>query len=374
MYNAPALNMYSTPTQLFPLDPQYPDPQVIALAAERLRAGGLVAFPTETVYGLGANAFDEQAIERIFEVKRRPSYDPLIVHIASIEQLDAVASDVPELARRFAEGFWPGPLTLVLKKRPRVAANVSSGMDTVAVRMPDHKIPLALIEASGVPVAAPSANLFTRPSPTLAQHVLDDLDGHVDIVLDGGSTLIGLESTVLDLTGTTPSVLRPGGVPLEVLRQVVPDIELGRRLVETKRGAAMPSPGMLARHYSPSVRFLLFTGSSERYLEVVTVLTGNGIRVGLMAFDEDAVKFAGVVIEMALLGSETDQAAIGQNLFARMRELEKKNVDVIVMRAMKLHGLGLAIWDRLYRAADGQVHDLDGGVDVDALVSSIMSV
>ena len=366
--------MYSTPTQLFPLDPQNPDPQVIALAAERLRAGGLVAFPTETVYGLGANAFDEQAIERIFEVKRRPSYDPLIVHIASIEQLDAVASDVPELARRFAEGFWPGPLTLVLKKRPRVAANVSSGMDTVAVRMPDHKIPLALIEASGVPVAAPSANLFTRPSPTLAQHVLDDLDGHVDIVLDGGSTLIGLESTVLDLTGTTPSVLRPGGVPLEVLRQVVPDIELGRRLVETKRGAAMPSPGMLARHYSPSVRFLLFTGSSERYLEVVTVLTGNGIRVGLMAFDEDAVKFAGVVIETALLGSETDQAAIGQNLFARMRELEKKNVDVIVMRAMKLHGLGLAIWDRLYRAADGQVHDLDGGVDVDALVSSIMSV
>ena len=363
--------MYSTPTQLFPLDPQYPDPQVIALAAERLRAGGLVAFPTETVYGLGANAFDEQAIERIFEVKRRPSYDPLIVHIASIEQLDAVASDVPELARRFAEGFWPGPLTLVLKKRPRVAANVSSGMDTVAVRMPDHKIPLALIEACGVPVAAPSANLFTRPSPTLAQHVLDDLDGHVDIVLDGGSTLIGLESTVLDLTGTTPGVLRPGGVPLEALRQVVPTLEVGQRFVKSEGVAALSSPGMLAKHYSPSARFLLFTGSSKdtprRYLEVVREIVKRGGRVGLMTFDEDAGKFSGLGVELARLGSESDLTAIGQNLFARMRELEKKNVDLIVMRAVKSQGLGVTIWDRLFRAADGKVYDLDGEVDVDAL-------
>ena len=364
------LNMYSVPTRLFTLDPQNPDPQIIALAAERLRAGGLVAFPTETVYGLGANAFDPHAIERIFEVKRRPSYDPLIVHIASIEQLDAVASDVPGLARRFVEGFWPGPLTLVLKKRPQVAANVSSGMDTVAVRMPDHKIPLALIEASGVPVAAPSANLFTRPSPTLAQHVLDDLDGHVDIVLDGGSTPIGLESTVLDLTGTTPVVLRPGGVPLEALRRLIPNLELGQRFVKSEEKAAMSSPGMLAKHYSPSARFLLFTGSSDRYLEVVLALAGGGFKVGLMTSDEDAPAFSGVKVECVSLGSETDLTAIGQNLFARMRDLEKRNVDLILMRAVKSRGLGLAIWDRLFRAADGQVYDLDGGVDVETLLRS----
>jgi L-threonylcarbamoyladenylate synthase len=202
--------------------------------------------------------------------------------------------------------------------------------------------------------------------------VLDDLDGHVDIVLDGGSTPIGLESTVLDLTGSTPSVLRPGGVALEALRQVVPTLELGQRFVKSEKEAALSSPGMLAKHYSPSARFLLFTGSSEdfaqRYLEAVRYLVKRGGKVGLMIFDEDAAKFSGLDVEVARLGSETDLTAIGQNLFARMRDLEKKNVDTILMRAMRSQGLGVAIWDRLFRAADGKVYELDGEVDVETLL------
>lgn len=367
--------MYSVKTRTLPVDPHHPDPAAISQAVERLRADGLVAFPTETVYGLGANALSVAAVERIFEVKKRPSYDPVIVHLAAIAQIERVARDVPPLAYELARQFWPGPLTLVLKKGPQVAPNVSAGMDTVAVRMPDHRIPLALVETSGLPVAAPSANLFTRPSPTSARHVLEDLDGHVDVILDGGDCLIGLESTVLDLTGSHPTVLRPGGLSLDLLWERIPDLQTVRRYVETDEGLPMSAPGMLAKHYSPRARLLLFTGDTDRALvrlhDLASALVGQGYRVGVMATAEDAAHFADLTVEMAELGSETDLPQIGRSLFAQMRRLDSLRVDVILVRAPKQEGLGLTIWDRLFRAAEGKVFDLESGVEVGEVVQTL---
>lgn len=367
--------MYSVKTRTFTLDPHHPDPSVIAQAVERLRADGLVAFPTETVYGLGANAFSSVAVGRIFEVKKRPSYDPVIVHLSAIGQIEQVARDVPPLAYELAGEFWPGPLTLVLKKGPQVAPNVSAGMDTVAVRMPNHLIPLALVETSALPVAAPSANLFTRPSPTSARHVLEDLDGHVDVILDGGDCPIGLESTVLDLTGSHPTVLRPGGLDLDLLLERIPDLQTVRRYVETDEGLPMSAPGMLAKHYSPRARLLLFTGQTDRVLarlrDLASALAGMGYRVGVMATEEDSARFADLNLEIAELGSETDLPQIGRSLFAQMRRLDSLRVDVILVRAPAQEGLGLTIWDRLFRAAEGQVFDLNDDVDEIEIVQAI---
>jgi len=367
--------MYSVTTQTLTVDPQNPDPTLVAQAVERLRADGLVSFPTETVYGLGANALSETAVGRIFEVKKRPSYDPVIVHLSSISQVEHVAIHVPALAYELAEKFWPGPLTLVLKKNPSVASNVSVNMDTVAIRMPNHKIPLLLVEMSGLPIAAPSANLFTRPSPTSARHVLEDLDGHVDVVLDGGDCPIGLESTVLDLTTSLPTVLRPGGLEVDLLRQHIADLQILQRYVEIDQEPPVAGPGMLAKHYSPKARLLLFTGNSpnalEQLIDLARSLTLLGNKLGVMTTAEDARHFAGMKLVIAELGSETDLPEIGRNLYAQMRKLDGQHVDAILIRAIRQQGLGITIWDRLFRAAEGQVYDLEGLLDVDAIVRSL---
>jgi len=363
--------MYSVKTQIFTVNAQEPDKAIISYAVEKLGKGGLVAFPTETVYGLGANAFDFEAVSRIFEVKQRPSHDPVIVHVSSISQLDSVACDIPDIAYRLAEEFWPGALTLVLSKHSKIASNVSAGLDTVAVRMPNHKIPLAMIEVSNLLIAAPSANLFTRPSPTTAQHVIDDLGNHVDIVLDGGICSIGLESTVLDLTSSSPTILRPGGVSVESLKKSITNLKLNQHYVDTYNGIAMPSPGMLSKHYSPRASFLLFTGNCEgatrRLLETIAFLVSHGYKIGVMATDEDAGYFSEAGVEVVKLGSENNLSEIGQNLFAQMRNLDKLNVDIILMRAVSSHGLGLAIWDRLIRAAEQHVYDLDEPINIDIM-------
>lgn len=367
--------MYSVRTQVFTLDPQNPDPVIIAQAVERLRADGLVAFPTETVYGLGANAFSPLAVGRIFEVKKRPSYDPVIVHLSAISQIERVAREVPALAYELVQEYWPGPLTLVLKKGPQVAPNVSAGMDTVAVRMPNHRIPLALVETSSLPVAAPSANLFTRPSPTSARHVLEDLDGHVDVILDGGDCPIGLESTILDLTASLPTVLRPGGLSLDLLRERIPDLQIAQRYIKDDEGHAVSAPGMLAKHYSPRARLLLFSGQKDaalaRLRALASALAGRGYRVGVMTTAEDAIQFAGLNLELADLGSADDLPQMGRRLFAQMRRLDSLRVDVILVRAPLQEGLGFTIWDRLFRAAEGQVFNLDKPLDVEEIVQRL---
>jgi L-threonylcarbamoyladenylate synthase len=248
----------------------------------------------------------------------------------------------------------------VLRRRALVPANVAAGRDTVAVRMPNHRVPLDLARVAGVPIAAPSANLFTRPSPTLAQHVLDDLRGRVDLVLDGGPTPIGLESTVLDLTQDPPVVLRPGGVPVEALRMYIPSLTFQPTYLKgNDETANQAAPGMLLKHYSPSAEIILFTGPADRVLAEMRVmaerLIGAGKRVGVMAADEDSGDFAALDVWLATLGARHDLPRVGQRIFASMRELDSQGVDVILVRGLDREGIGLAIWDRLVRAAEGRV-------------------
>jgi L-threonylcarbamoyladenylate synthase len=333
---------------------------VIEIAAEAIRQGRLVAFPTETVYGLGANALDGAAVARIFQAKNRPPSDPVIAHLASGQQLQQVAAQIPTLAWRLAEHFWPGPLTLVLWRQPHVPANLSAGLNTVAVRVPSHPVAQALLQATQLPIGAPSANLFARPSPTTAQHVLEDLGGRIDLILDGGSTPIGLESTVVDLTQPVPVILRPGGLQVEILRQIIPELELSSKSLELETPS--PSPGMLLKHYSPSAEIRLFTGPFTQMIAHMQAharqLLALGKRVGLMLSLEDYLHFAQLPVEFALLGSESDLAQLAASLFAAMRTLDKKQVEVILVRDYGREGLGLAVWDRLLRAAEGRVIDV----------------
>jgi len=341
-------------TQVWPVDPQQPDPQTLARAGAVLRAGGLVAFPTETVYGLGAHALDPAAVARIFTAKGRPAHDPLIVHLADPTDLPRVARQVPDLAWRLWERFAPGPLTLVLPRHPAVPAAVTAGRDTVAVRIPAHPVALGLIRAAGVPVAAPSANKFGHTSPTTAQHVLDDLGGAVDVVLDAGPTPVGVESTILDLTQDPPVLLRPGGVPREAL-----EAALGQpvRLAGTAATAAeVRAPGMLPRHYAPRVPLWLFDGprdwAREALWQTAAQLTrGQGQRVAALVPREDAVRLRSLGVQVADLGPETDLEAVARALFAGLRALEAAAPDVILARTVGEADLGLAIADRLRRAA-----------------------
>lgn len=349
-------------TIVLPVDAENPEPAVIAHAAEVIRRGELVAFPTETVYGLGANALDADAVAKIFAAKQRPAADPLIVHLATLDQLGEVAAELPVLAYELAEAFWPGPLTLVLRRQPIVPPNVSAGRDTVAVRMPAHPVARALCAAAGVPIAAPSANMFTRPSPTQAAHVLEDLNGRIAMVLDGGATHIGLESTVLDLTQSPPQLLRPGGAPLEALRRFLPNLTFTPRYVETHTDEAQAAPGMLLKHYSPHAELRLFVGAPERALarlvDVARSAQASGRRVGVLAPDEDSAMLADLGAFVPL-GPQDDLAQIARQVFAAMRTLDAQGVDLILARGVGHAGLGLAIWDRLVRAAEGHVIDAD---------------
>lgn len=349
-------------TRVIRVDPRRLDPAAIQTAADVIRHGGLVAFATETVYGLGANAFDAEAVGKIFEAKGRPASDPVIVHIAFPDQLLSVVTEVPEVAAQLAREFWPGPLTIVMRRHSNVPPVVSAGRETVAVRMPDHSVPQALIKAVGVPIAAPSANLFAHPSATSARHVLDDLGGRVELILDSGSTTIGLESTVIDLTSATPTILRPGGVPVETLRKFAPTLEVAAHYLRPDSGAVAVSPGLLKKHYSPKAQMRLFTGPFRQVMSAMRqaayMLMAEDKKVGVLVPDEDQRYFADMPVQMVLLGPRADLSQIASNLFAGIRELDKRGVDVILVRGLGNTGLGLAIWDRLMRASEGNVVDV----------------
>src|SRR5688572_834672 len=277
-------------TEVLPLDPRHPAPEGIARAADILRRGGLVAFPTETVYGLGAHALDAAAVRRVFEAKGRPAEDPLIVHIHDIDVLAALTVDRPDTVEALASRFWPGPLTMVLRRSSAVPAEVTAGLETVAIRIPAHPIAFALISAAAIPVAAPSANLFSRPSPTRAAHVLEDLDGRIDLLIDGGSATVGVESTVIDLTTATPSILRPGAVTAEMIQTVLPGVWIRNASVR-EPGAGMKSPGLLSRHYSPRAVLTLYEGPTRAVVERIIADAANAIargqRVAVLLADED---------------------------------------------------------------------------------------
>ncbi len=316
-------------TKIMKINLKTPSKDRIKLAAGIIRNGKLVAFPTETVYGLGANALDAQAVRGIFKAKGRPCDNPIIVHIASEKQLSEVATETPIVAKKLIKKFWPGPLTLVLKKRKHVPYEVTGGLDTVAVRMPANKIALALIKGAGVPIAAPSANLSGKPSPTDAKHVFDDMNGRIDLIIDGGRTLIGVESTVLDLTTNPPRLLRPGKISLEELEQVIGPILTHIGEVEKAR-----SPGMRYRHYAPKAKIIICKDI-------------DNLKKKIKEFKKKKKK-------IAILKLDKNPEKIAKNLFGILREFDKKHIDVILCESLnkiKKKGIGLAVIDRLKRAA-----------------------
>jgi L-threonylcarbamoyladenylate synthase len=333
------------------------DADAIAEAAALLRAGGLVAFPTETVYGLGANALDAEAARRIFVAKGRPAEDPLIVHLADAARLPEVALDLPPAAMLLAERCWPGPLTLVLARSPAVPALVSAGRETVAVRVPGHPVAQALLRAAGLPIAAPSANRFGHTSPTAAEHVLADLGGRIDMVLDGGPTPIGVESTVLDLTGAIPTLLRPGGLSLEALRVLLGEVRV--RSGVARPGMAEISPGLLERHYAPEAELWLAVGPPDAARAWIAARAREhaaaGRRVALLVPDEDAPLLAALGADIETLGPASDPEAVARKLYAALRALDARRPDLILARDLGEQGIARALRDRLSRAASGRV-------------------
>ena len=332
------------------------DPADIAVAAALLQAGELVAFPTETVYGLGGDALSPDAVAAIFAAKGRPAEDPLIVHLADRSELPRVVAEVSPLAERLGAALWPGPLTLILPRGLAVPLLVTSGQATVAVRVPDHPVARALITAADRPLAAPSANRFGHTSPTTAAHVLADLEGRIAAVIDGGPTPIGVESTVLDLTRPIPTLLRPGGVSLERLRELVGDVVVGERVAST---GAMASPGLLERHYAPESLLWLVVGAAPAALAWLRTRAMSelaaGKHVGLLLTDEDAAALADLNADCERLGSRGSPERIAHQLYSALRSLDARRPDIILARDLGEQGLARAVSDRLTRAAAGRI-------------------
>jgi len=345
-------------TRYIQVDPVCPEAEAIEEAGRILRAGGLVAFPTETVYGLGANALDGRAVARIFKAKRRPSDNPVIIHVASLGQVDFLAERVSGSARGLMEAFWPGPLTLVLPAGKVVPDEVTAGLKTVAIRMPDHPVALALIRAAGRPVAAPSANLSGRPSPTAAGHVLHDLNGRIEAVLDGGPAGSGVESTVLDLTSPVPLILRPGGVTPGDLKDILGEVEIDPvAQAGVYKGDSLRSPSMKYTHYATQAPLLLVVGSPEAVAEKIIQFAGeqqaSGRRVGILSYS-DSRDFSSVG-EVIVAGRRDRPETVAAQLYAALRRFDEMRVDLILAEGLEERGVGLAVMNRLKKAADGRI-------------------
>ena len=321
-------------------------------AADIIRNNGTVVFPTETVYGLGANALSGEAVKGIFKAKGRPSDNPLIVHISSMNMLFyLIGSPLSDGAMLLIEKYWPGPLTLIFKKSGKVPYEVTAGLDTVAVRMPDNKIALELIKRSELPIAAPSANLSGKPSPTLPEHAIDDMQGRVDMILCGSKSRIGVESTVLDLSGEKPVVLRPGGVTLEELESILGPVEFDRGSVSE---AEIPkAPGMKYTHYAPDADMIIVRGELDsirnKIQELVSEKTAKGYKVGVLASDETESYYQGC--RVLSLGSRTNTEIIASNVFEKLREFDKLGVDIIFAEALDEKHMGMAVMNRMKKAA-----------------------
>ncbi len=342
-------------TKVVKIDPRNMKDGDFEEAVKLLRADKLVAFPTETVYGLGGNALNPEASAKIYAAKGRPSDNPLIVHIADPKELEVLCTSVPETARRLARKFWPGPLTMILNKSGIVPKSTTGGLDTVAVRLPSHPIARRLIELSGLYIAAPSANASGRPSTTRAEHVIEDLDGRIDMVIDGGSVEIGLESTIVDLTGEIPLILRPGFITIEKLRSVIPEIEYDKAVVshEKNENIVAKAPGMKYRHYAPTGDLTICQGDLEKVIETINVLTSareaEGKRTAVLATSENFDRYSCKIVKS--VGSRNDEEGIAAVLFDILREFDELNVDYIYSESFEESNLGQAIMNRLLKAA-----------------------
>jgi L-threonylcarbamoyladenylate synthase len=336
-------------TKILKVNPKNPNLSQIRKAARIIKSGGLIAFPTETVYGLGANALDAKAVKKIFDAKGRPSDNPLIVHISDVADLGILADHIPKTVFDLIDKFWPGPLTLVLKKSKIVPKIVTGGLDTVAIRMPKNKIAQTLIIQSGTPIAAPSANLAGKPSPTSAKHVIEDLSGRVSMILDGGPTKIGIESTVLDLSTKTPTLLRPGSITLEQLQKILDRVAIHPIIYGKKTKSVHRSPGMKYMHYSPNAKVILVEGSktkvNQKILQLLRYYKEQGLRVGILSTEKnytnsDMTRFIG-----------NNLSVIAANLFKSFREFDSKGIDIVLAQGISHKGLGLGIMNRLGKAA-----------------------
>ncbi|MET3193174.1 L-threonylcarbamoyladenylate synthase [Bacillus sp. OAE603] len=320
-------------------------PQIVD-AAKILQLGQVVAFPTETVYGLGANAFSDEAVQLIFQAKGRPSDNPLIVHIANNNQLDELIEEIPEGAKKLMEAFWPGPLTIILKSKKQVSKFVTAGLSTVGVRMPDHPVALALIEASGLPIAAPSANTSGKPSPTSAKHVFEDLNGRIAGIVDGGSTGVGLESTVIDCSQEVFTILRPGSITPEMIKKVVSNVEVDPATVNETE--APKSPGMKYKHYAPDAQMHLVNGSMEFIHKLIHNAKSEGKKVGILTTEENINQYKADVV--LACGIREDLTTVAAALYDCIRQFNEENVDIIFCESFPYEGIGIAIMNRLWKA------------------------
>ena len=344
-------------TQIYKIDSKAVDHQKMEEAAQLIRSGELVAFPTETVYGLGADALNPQASKKIYAAKGRPSDNPLIVHIAKFEDLEEIAKEVPQEAKKLADAFWPGPLTMIVNKNEKVPYETTGGMDTVAIRMPDHPVALELIRQSGCLIAAPSANTSGRPSPTLAEHVAEDLGGRIPMILDGGEVGIGIESTIIDLTEKIPMILRPGYITKEMLEAVIGTVRTDPGIIAADSTKKPKAPGMKYRHYAPKANLILIDGAKCAVVDKINELTdamhSEGKKVGIIGTDETVASYQG---DMVLsIGAREDEDAIARHLYKLLREFDEADVDVIYSESFATPRIGQAIMNRLLKAAGHQV-------------------
>ncbi|MBQ5954313.1 MAG: threonylcarbamoyl-AMP synthase [Lachnospiraceae bacterium] len=339
------------------------DEEIYREAGAIIREGGLVAFPTETVYGLGGNGLSGASSAKIYAAKGRPSDNPLILHIAGMEELPALVSDIPDAAKRLAEAFWPGPMTLIFRKSSLVPPETTGGLDTVAVRMPSHPAAQRFIRAAGVPIAAPSANLSGRPSPTTAKHVREDLDGRIDMILDGGPADIGLESTIIDVTEETPVILRPGYIGREALETLLGKVELDRAVfAEPAQGVKPKAPGMKYRHYAPKAEMTLVEGAfaAEAILKEAAASARAGRRTGILCSEETKDRYSplaeelgaeGFSLKLFCAGRRSDPESIAHRLFGLLRQFDEDGIEVVWAESFDEGGIGTAVMNRLRKAA-----------------------
>ena len=346
-------------TILATVDAQMPQKQIIEQAGQILKQGGLVAFPTETVYGLGANGLDADACKKIYQAKGRPSDNPLILHIAKKQSLYEIVKQVPQKAEKLIDAFWPGPLTMIFQKKDCVPYEITGGFDTVAVRFPAHAVAQNVIEAAGVPIAAPSANVSGKPSPTRASHVLFDLDGKIDMILDGGSTQVGLESTIIDVSVQIPVLLRPGAVTKEMIEEVIGKIEIDPAILSQSDENCLPkAPGMKYTHYAPKANVILVQGQDlaavqKRIKELVKEDLRLGKEVGILATDQTKSAYGdGIVLS---LGNRENPQEMGANLFKHLRKFDFLGIEVVYSETVAETGEGMAIMNRLKKAAGYQI-------------------
>ncbi|ADM27162.1 translation factor SUA5 [Ignisphaera aggregans DSM 17230] len=354
-------------TKVHSVDPLNPDEDIIDRCCKAILNGAIIVFPTETVYGLGAYVYNVEAVRKIFIAKSRPMDNPLIVHISKIDQLYEIAIDVPEIVNIIAENFWPGPLTILLRKNRSVPKEVSGGLDTVAVRMPAHPVALKLIDCSG-PIAAPSANISGRPSPTSPYHVLVDMFGRADIILDAGETFFGVESTIIDILSDPPKLLRPGAMPIEKIEEVLNKrIEIPVFALGYKESEKALAPGMKYKHYAPKTPLIIAKSRdytdcrryAEKVKKIAMDLIARGRNIAVVASTETADIYIDLNIKIFVLGSRKNLFEIAKNLFGVLRELDRSGVDMAIVEGYPEKGIGITIMNRLIKASGYRVVDVD---------------